>query len=152
MHTTHDIRWRGIPTAVDELFFPSIEFGEGSTESGVTLLVSGNLRTGEPGPGYMVEFHHVQAICGYSETVYWSLAEADHRPDRFLNAIEGAALPERVRPLRGLQLGHFLVCGADMCCEIIAADYYDIMAFEDERSLHEAMVRRRLDTYPLNTP
>lgn len=150
MHTASDVVWTGVPTAADELFFPSITFGEGGAEGWLTLLVAG--RVGPQGPvrGYMFVFQHVEAISGFSETVYWSLAQAAHRPPAFLNTIENSALLEQIQQFREADyLRHFLLCGGDMCCEIVAGMDCEVIAFESERALEEAAIQLRQDAIAL---
>jgi hypothetical protein len=76
---------------------------------------------------FVLRFVNVEAICGYDETVYWMLAEEPSRPHHILNLIQKSSLVERIIPFRPVStLSHFLICGADMCVEIVAAAAYDL--------------------------
>lgn len=143
MQTSIDTVWRGVPTDGDALFFPSILFNDGGAEGWLTLRVIGNVGPGGPTRGLLVEFADVASVCGYSETAYWSFAEAAHRPQHFLNIIETSTEPARMAELGRPGLVHYLLCGGDMCCEVLAADHRHITAFDTELELEEQALRRR---------
>lgn len=125
MQTSDDTVWVGVPSAGDQLFFPSVSFGPGGAEGTVTLLVVGGRRDGAIAPTLIVYFQTVVSVCGYSETAYWSLAEARHRPRHFLNVIRNSPLAARIKGRLPWYdaIQHYLVCGGDMCCEVVATDY-----------------------------
>lgn len=127
----------------DALFFPSIIFSDGGAEGSLILRVIGRPEGGGPAQGFLIEFHHVEAVCGYSETVYWSFADAIHRPQHCLNIIESSMEPSRMAELGRTNLVHYLLCGGDMCCEIVASDRYVITTFDSEDALEREAVRRR---------
>ena len=96
-------RWQGISTPMDKLFYPSIAFGGGGAEGYVTLLVAGP-------PSFVLRFDHVEAIRGYSETVYWSMAVETSRPRHALNVVLDSPLQGRLREFRHQpRLEHFLI-------------------------------------------
>ena len=146
MQTDAGIRWQGIPTPMDRLFFPSIAFGGGGAESCVTLLVAGT-------PSFVLRFTDVQAVCGYSETVYWSLAAERSRPVHALNLVLGSPLLASLRAFRHEpRLEHFLVCGGDMCCEVIAFGAYALSEYPNSDLAEAALAREMTGTSPDGGP
>ncbi|MFC7380380.1 hypothetical protein [Brevundimonas sp. GCM10030266] len=83
------------------------------------------------------------SVCGYSETAYWSFAEETRRPQHFLNIIETSGEPDRMAELGRDGLVHYLLCGGDTCCEVLARDHYVITAFDAELELETQALRRR---------
>ena len=146
MQTGSGTSWRGVPTPMDNLFFPSIAFGGGGTEGDVTLLVLGT-------PSFVLRFAGVEAVCGYSETAYWSLATEDTRPQHALNLISGSPLLERLAGYRQeTRLAHFLVCGGDICCEIVAYDSYALTPYASQDLAEAALAREMVGTRPDGGP
>jgi hypothetical protein len=126
MHTSLGTRCTGVSTPLDETFYPSISFGPGGAEGEVTLLLTDKRY-------FVLRFGNVETVCGYSETVYWTLAEEPSRPYHILNLIQRSPLVERIIPFRPVSsLSHFLVCGAQMCVEIVAADAYDLREYSTQ--------------------
>lgn len=148
MHTHKGVIWRGVATALDSLFFPSVSFGEGGAEGWLALLVAGRLNGSPDSASFLIRFDDVQWVGGYSETVYWTLAEAKHRPAHALNIIADSSWPKRLEAIgRGDYHAHFLLCGGDMCCEVVAASEYRISAFASEQGAEDELLRWR-QTYP----
>jgi hypothetical protein len=146
MQTDVGTRWQGIPTPMDRLFFPSIALGGGGAEGYVTLLVADT-------PSFVLRFTEVQAVCGYSETVYWSLAGERSRPVHVLNLVLGSPLLARLRVFRHEpRLEHFLVCGGDMCCEIIAFGAYVLSDYPTSELAEAALAREMTGTSPDRGP
>lgn len=143
MLTSTDTVWRGIPTGADALFFPDILFSDGGAEGALGLRIIGGDGAGGPMRGVLMEFNGVVSVCGYSETAYWSFADAIHRPQHFLNVIETSPEPARMAELGRFNLTHYLLCGGNMCCEVLAGDRYDVRAFETHGGLEEEALRRR---------
>ena len=144
MHTSIGTVWRGIPTDGDALFFPSILFSDGTAGGGwLTLRVIGTDGKGGPTSGVLIEFHDVASVCCYNESDYWISAEATSRPAHLLSVIETSPEPARLADLGLSHLVHYLLCGGDMCCEILASDAYRVMRFDDEVALEEEALRRR---------
>lgn len=144
MHTHKGVVWTGVATALDGLFFPGISFGEGGAEGRLVLIVGGRLNGGPDAASFLIQFDDVQWVGGYSETVYWTLAEANHRPVHALNIIADSSWPKRLEAIgRGDHYAHFLLCGGDMCCEVVAASEYSINAFDSEDGAEEELERWR---------
>lgn len=115
-------------------------FADGGAETTLTLLVTGERQDKTSRLAVLLRFHHLQSICGYSETVYWSQAETERRPTHLLNRIEASPLLHQLKTFRNDPgLTHFLVCGGNMCCEIIAAEAYDILSLTDKAAALEAL-------------
>jgi hypothetical protein len=75
-------------------------------------------------PAFVLVFDPVEAICAYEETTYWSLAEEQARPRHVLNLISDTPLLLRLRDFRHAPwLWHFVVCGGDMCAEVVAGRF-----------------------------
>jgi len=150
MLTSAGTRWLGVPSPMDALFFPSVTIGDGGVEGDLTLLVSGDSRT-YPGPSFLITFGNVESICAYSETLYWSLAAEPTRPQHVLNLILESPLLRRVAERGGNggvdRLAHFLVCGGDMCCEVLAADCYGLRTFDTAALASEALASIKAGTF-----
>lgn len=146
MQTGSGTRWHGIPTPMDNLFYPSVMFGGGGAEGQVALLVIG-------APSFVLRFDLVEAVCGYSETLYWSLSTDTARPQHTLNLIQGSPLLDQIKAFRqDTPLAHFLVCGGDMCCEVIASNAYALTAYDSQDLAEAALAREIVGVRPDNGP
>ena len=146
MQTGAGTGWQGIPTPMDKLFWPSISFGSGGVEGSIALLIAG-------APSFVLRFGSVEAVCGYSETVYWSLASENTRPSHTLNLVIGSPLLDRLREFRGdplLEL--FLICGGDMCCEVVARGAYALSEYPTHELAEAALAREMTGATPDSGP
>ena len=141
MHTQLGTRWEGIPTALDRLSWPSIQFGGGGAPGDVDLLVLG----AHAEPSFVLRLQGVEFIAAYDETVYWSLAEEPTRPQRALNRIQNSSLLPAILKVHPSKISaHFVLCGGDMCCEAIAYDEFAVTEFASESMARAALAERMI--------
>jgi len=133
MQTAAGTVWKGIPTPLDNLFFPSIEMAGGFWNRANFLV-----RDKQP---FVVSFGNVESICAYEETPYWTFAEESSRPGHALNLIVGTELLARIEAMySGSRYFHFLLCGGDLCAEVLAQGYA-IKRFDCEADAEQALAR-----------
>lgn len=137
MHTASGQRWEGIPTALDDLFFPDVSLVTGVGAEALTFVTNG-------APAHVLAFYIVEAISGYDEGMYWSLAEEPSRPVHCVNRILGSSILENVKRLRcENNYDHFLICGATMCWEVVAWKDWEIRPFPTEDAARAAVLTWR---------
>jgi hypothetical protein len=120
--------------------WPSISFGGGGMGQ-ASFLVEGS-------PAFVLLFNRVEAVSAYEETPYWSLSEEKTRPQNALNIIQATPLLLRLRAFRDApELEHFLLCGGDMCAEVIAAAYA-IFEYPTTEEAKEALARKMRGEWP----
>lgn len=141
METGNGTTWQGIPTALDRTFFPSITIAGGGFGGNISFVISG-------APAFILNFRNFEVISAYEETPYWTLAETNDRPLHTLNLIVDTPLVLRLRDLlHKPSLSHFLLCGGDMCAEVVA-DAYAIEEFartENEEAICAGRMTRKLE-------
>ncbi|MDP2214727.1 hypothetical protein [Phenylobacterium sp.] len=132
MQTSLEISWTGIPSAADDLFYPSISFVAGEAGFFVALLLSGNLPSSESGQSVLIQFHSVEMVSGYNEFTYWGSATTTNRPRNAINRINNSTILGDIRTHTSRQdLEHLLICG-NSCCELIYLPDFDINIFPEE--------------------
>lgn len=152
MQTSKDTIWVGEPTPGDALFFPSLEFIQMPCE--LAILASGRQLDGAPPFVQMFIFHDVQVFSAFEEALYWSHAETALKPCHLLNHVETSPLRDAVMSLRGGDgcpdlVQHFVICGGDFCCEVVASPYFESAVFRTEADARKGLDQMTTFTDPV---
>jgi hypothetical protein len=133
MHTAAGTVWKGIPTPLDGVNnWPSIVL---TGAVGLPHFLVDCTSTSRPSGVFVVSFTNAEAVCAYEETPYWFFAQEATRPGHILNMIIGTDLLAKIESLYpGSRYFHFLLCGGDMCAEVVALGY----AIQEFRTLEKA--------------
>ena len=129
METQAGTRWKRVETELDDLWFPEIEIAHGGASEVWLSLVGGSHPSDRKFDGnrfYSVRFQGAEFLCVVEERVYWSVCEESDRPSAAISEIENSKLLEKIRPHIADTLKHFLVCGGNVCCEVIAYDQIEV--------------------------
>lgn len=143
--------WEPVPSELDELWCPLVEFVSGCAESGVVLLLGGGSKPSQPAfegeRHFLLHFGRVEAVFGYSEVVYNTyIRPADPNGPRVSSHIERATDSEllaSVACLRSGSLAHYRVSTGGMQCEIIAHVDFELSRFDTREQALKAASQLR---------
>jgi hypothetical protein len=133
VHTHKGTRWVGVPTELDELWFPHLEFASGHAEGAVTLLFEGGSKPSNPEFDglrfYLLEFTNVQMVSAFAESMYQALAEEPPGSGCMISEIANSRLLPELQSVLSGTLKHFLVASGGMQCEVIASPDFGLRRF-----------------------
>lgn len=132
MHTHKGTLWVGVPTELDELWCPHLEFAGGHAEGRVALLFEGGSQPSKPSfegeRFYLLEFSQVQMVAGYAESMYYILAEEIPGSGCKISEISNSRLIIALDYQRALQK-HFFISSGGMHCEVVACPDFRLRRF-----------------------
>ena len=142
MHTHEGTLWVAVPTELDELWCPHLEFAAGHAEGRVALLFEGGSKPSKPTfegeRFYLLEFSQVQMVAGYAEGMYHVLAEETPGSGCTISEIMNSRLIRDLSYQRAVYR-HFFISSGGMHCEVAAAPEFRIRRFASrEAALHAA--------------
>lgn len=134
MNTQKGTVWEAIPTELDALWCPMLEFVSGCAESDVSLLMHGGAMPSQPTFSgmryYTIRFSGVQMIAGYAESFYHILAEIQPGTSSRISEITNSKLIANSEFFVNWPRKHYMISSGGMVCEIIAAPDFQIDRFE----------------------
>ena len=140
MHRHLGTRWQQHETELEELRYPDVAFLSGATEGDLSLLIVGPTEAGET-RYYVLTFYGVQIVESYAELFYSVLGEVDSGPGCAFSTITNSQLLPRIEERLGGGFAHFVVCGGNMCSEVVADEHFVLRRFASEQEARATTVR-----------
>jgi hypothetical protein len=145
MQTSLGTSWTGIPSAADDLFYPSISFVGGEAGASMMLLLSGSISPGKRGHSVLIQFQLVELVMSFEEFSYLGSAQTDNRPENVINLINNSTTLDEARARTDKQyLKHMLLTG-NSCCEIVCHPDFDVKVFPDHSTALDFIAKDYLD-------
>lgn len=138
MHAQKGTEWSAIPTELDALWCPTLEFASGCAEADVYLLFGGGSNPTRPEfpetRYYVLRFSQVEMAAGYGESTYHLLAEVTPGTRSFMSEVVASKLAAEITGFRGGPLKHFSVASGGMHCEVVASPDFELQRFDSREA------------------
>lgn len=130
------LKWKGLPSGMDRLFFPSMTHSAG--QGGLHVVVTGTAsEDGSDGEFYSVAFDRVEAFWAIEDRYYGALGGSVDTKS-VLNVTEESTALSRVDPFASEKLQHYALLGGFMQYEVLSPDAPIVVRHENEAAAVKA--------------